>query len=156
MRRISPRHCMAIGVLLLGAVKTAAAPLPGPASASLQTQETSVAGVVAELTECKRKEGVLTIKVRFRNTGSEKAHFYFVDSGYDQVYVTAENKKYFVLRDSEKTALASPESVARLVDIDKGASWIFWAKYPAPAPTVKKVNFYIKLAPPFEDVPISD
>jgi len=32
----------------------------------IQTQETSFPGVIAELTQCKRKKGVLTVKVRVK------------------------------------------------------------------------------------------
>src|SRR6185503_10909703 len=37
-------------------------------SAPARARDTSVAGVVAELVESKRKEGVLTVQIRFRNT----------------------------------------------------------------------------------------
>ena len=36
----------------------------------IQAQETSFPGVIAELTQCKRKKGVLTAKVRIKNTSS--------------------------------------------------------------------------------------
>src|ERR1035441_10955255 len=38
----------------------------------IQTQETTYPGVVAEFTECRRKEGVLNIRVRFRNTSDKQ------------------------------------------------------------------------------------
>ena len=55
-------------LLLLGFSAPAAAQAPAPA---IQTQETNEAGVVADLTECRRSEGVLSIKVKLRNTGAE-------------------------------------------------------------------------------------
>lgn len=78
-----------------------APPAPG---AVLASQDTNVVG---EIVECKRKEGVLTIKLRFRNTGARAAFFCMIDGGnYDAQYVTAGSKKYFVLLDSEKVPLA--------------------------------------------------
>src|SRR5208283_3906195 len=44
----------------------------------IQTQDANAEGVVAELTECRRSEGVLTIKVRFRNTSAKPWHVTFV------------------------------------------------------------------------------
>src|SRR5438552_1845266 len=72
------------------------------ATAAIQSQDTNIAGIVAELTDCTRKDGVLTIKVRLRNTSTatiEVAVFQAL-SDLRKFYVTAENKKYFILADS--------------------------------------------------------
>src|SRR5262245_50649294 len=75
--------------------------------AATRTRETSVANIVVDHVESKRKDGVLTVLVRFRNTGPKPVVFYPVTlRNHDTHYVTAENKKYFVLRDEDKTALA--------------------------------------------------
>ena len=63
-RRTAPR--MALAGLALGAAGWAWAQ-----GAPLQTQEINTAGVIAELTECRRSEGVLSIRIRFRNTTAE-------------------------------------------------------------------------------------
>jgi hypothetical protein len=122
-------------------------------------QETNIGGLVAEVTEVKRKEGVLTVKVRFRNTSAEKMHFYMVSSGnFDAQYVTAGSKKYFILRDSEKTPLAPQTDGGGNVgtSIAPGGAWTWWAKYPAPPPEVKSISYYTSVAAPIEDLPITD
>ena len=108
--------------------------------APLQTQETNTAGVVAELTECRRSEGVLSIKLRLRNTGGDMAGLWVIDSdNYDAYYVVAAGKKYFVLRDSDKAPLAVAATTNNVrANIPKGGIFLWWAKYPAPPPEVKK------------------
>jgi hypothetical protein len=52
------------------AVSTPAiAPASGPV---LQTQDANQAGITADFTECRRKDGVLNVKVRFRNVASKE------------------------------------------------------------------------------------
>ena len=82
-------------------------------------------GVVAEIVQCKRQEGALSIRMRLRNTGDKDVQVKLIhDNNYDQYYVTAGSKKYFVLRDSDKTPLASPENEfgGMHFDIPKGGS----------------------------------
>jgi hypothetical protein len=129
-------------------------------SSAIQTQETNQEGVVAELTECQRHEGVLTIKIRFRNTSNKAAvltltHYNSDDSGH--FYVTAGNKKYFMLKDSEGIYLSSISASNGVeAKLEPGQTYLFWAKYPAPTFDVKKINFITPVTPPFEDVPITD
>jgi hypothetical protein len=97
--------------------------------------------------------------VRLRNTGDKAQAVQLIkDRDFDKYYVTAGAKKYFVLRDTEKTPLASAaDGFGRLVpSIAKGGSYTWWAKYPAPPADVKKVSLYTPIAAPFEDVPIAD
>jgi hypothetical protein len=128
----------------------------------IQTQETNEEGVVGELTECRRSEGVLTIKVRFRNTSNKAGHLTFTHwntSGQDnpKFYVTAGNKKYFMLADADGTVL-STNSTGNPADaeLDPGKTFLWWAKYPAPPAEVKKINLMMPVTSPFEDVPIAD
>jgi hypothetical protein len=137
-----------------------AAPSPAVAAAPaadqagvIQTQETRYPGIVAELTECRRKEGVLNIKVRFRNTSDKPFHLnIYVDGGRDKYYVTAKNKKYFILKDSDGVYLAA--------DYDNwlppGGSFTWWAKYPAAPADIKKITLFTPITSPFEDAPITD
>ncbi|MBI3669276.1 MAG: hypothetical protein HY237_05800 [Acidobacteria bacterium] len=130
-----------------------------PVGAPLQTQDTNAAGVVAELMECKRKEGVLTIKVRFRNTGTATAaHNIYDRREYGEYYVTAANKKYFILKDSEGTYLATQAGGGGylLANLSGGQAFQWWAKYPAPPPEVKKIQLIMPRVTPFDDVPITD
>ncbi len=126
----------------------------------IQTQDATTSGIVAELTQCKRSEGVLSIKVRFRNTSSKKIHLTIYESGatFEKFYVTAGKKKYFILKDSEGTYLAPAGSGAGVLDMDlgPGESFPWWAKFPAPPVEEKKIGLMTPLTSPFEDVPITD
>jgi hypothetical protein len=124
----------------------------------IQSQDTNVTGVVAELTECKRKDGVLTVKVRLHNTSSAKVDFKVIEGrNYAKFYVTAENKKYFILTDSEKAPLTTQADMFGGLDasITPGGSYQWWAKYPAPPPSVKTLTLYTPWTPSFDDVPIT-
>lgn len=164
MRKLSPLFFPIVALLAVGSAGRAFAAPPPPdepkqkAGGVIQTQDTNVAGVVAELVECKAKEGVLSIKVRLRNTGNEKTKVQIINGrDFEKYYVTAGSKKYFVLRDSENVPLApAADGFGGLgVQIEKGGSWMWWAKYPAPPDSETKVNYMTPLGAPFEDVPIS-
>ena len=143
---------------------------PAPATAVLpaseqagviQTQETNSGGMVGELTECRRHEGVLTIKVRFRSTSNKRAVLKLTEynngGDFEKFYVTAGNKKFFILKDTEGvylTSLSASNGVVLQLDPGETSSW--WAKYPSPPADVKKINFVTPVAPPFEDIPITD
>jgi hypothetical protein len=133
-------------------------PAPAPPG-TLSTQDSNVAGIAADFTECKRKEGVLSVKVRFRNTTSAQAQIYVINSrNYAAFYVTAANKKYFMLKDSEGTYLtpAADGSGVLSVPLGKGEQYTWWAKFPAPPPDVKKITLMTPVTPPFEDIPVTD
>lgn len=142
----------------------AAPPAPAPAAApvstpALKTGDTNTAGVTAEVTECQRKEGVLSVKVRFRNTGSQEIKLDLINSrDYEKFYVTAGSKKYFILKDSEGTYLTpQADGLGYLsVRLQPGGQYTWWAKYPAAPPEVKAVALYMPVAPPLEDIPVSD
>ena len=124
-----------------------------------RARETSVTSVVADHVESKRKDGVLTVLVRFRNTGAKDVVFYPVTRGnHDSHYVTAENKKYFVLRDEDRTAIAPQVNPAGdvFVSLKPEGTYVWWAKYPAPPPEVKKISYYTSITPPFDDIAIVD
>jgi hypothetical protein len=136
-----------------------AAPAAPAASAALKSGDTNLAGVTADVTECARKDGVLSVRVRFRNTSSEKKNLRLIDArNYEKYYLTAANKKYFILKDSEGTYL-TPEAngFGTLgMDMEPGGQYTWWAKYPAPPADVKAVTLYTFVAPPLEDIPVSD
>lgn len=142
-----------------------AAPTPAPTPAAppttpaLKTGDTNITGVAAEVTQCDRKDGVLSVKVRFRNTSSQKQQFNLIDTrDYEKFYLTAASKKYFILKDSEGTYLTPQASgFGNLaVSLDPAELYTWWAKYPAPPPEVKAVTLYMPVAAPFEDIPVSD
>ena len=144
-----------VALLVVGSMPLA---LAAPAE-PIQAQDANDSGIVAELMECKRKDGVLTIKMRLRNTSDKDMRVDVIKGrNYDEYYVTAANKKYFVLTESEKVPLASAaDSVGSLhVNVPKAGSWTWWAKYPAPPAEIKTITYYTAITPPFEDIPISD
>lgn len=134
-----------------------AATTPAPASgAVLQTQEVSgAAGMVAELTEATREDGVLTIKIRLRNTGTQRVDKSFeTEHGqYKNFYVTAENQKFFILKDTEGAPLAP---VYLSLSLEPGETETWWGKYPAPPAGVTEFDFVMVDVPPFENIPITD
>jgi hypothetical protein len=155
-------RCRSSLVILLGLAAGAfyAAPVLAQAPKPIQTQDSNFKDVVAELMECKREDGVLTVKVRFRNTSTtEQKSITLIprDNARDDYYVTAGSKKYFVLRDTEKKPLGPPGNYAGVLEVtlEKGGSYMWWAKYPAPPADVKKINYYTPVTPPFDDVPIN-
>jgi hypothetical protein len=138
-----------------------AQPPSGTPSDVIQSQDANSPGVVAEITQAMRSEGVLTIKLRLRNTNSKAVSLNIIDShDYPAFYVTASNKKYFILKDTDGTYLATQttswDHSTLQVSLDSGQSYTWWAKYPAPPSEVKKISFITPLTPPFEDVPVGD
>lgn len=153
------------GVLVIAGASFVAAGLVGgqfeggmtwAQSKAIQSQESNVSGVTIEITEMRRKDGVLTIRLRLVNSSSASNAIMMgqgaVSNNWGEIYVTAGKQKYLVLRDTDRTALAAYGQLA----VPKGGSTTWWAKFPAPGPEVKKVNFFTPHTPPFEDVPITD
>lgn len=132
---------------------------PSPGTAPLVSEDTNITGVVAEATECARKDGVLSIKVRLRNTSSAGKHVGILSNrNYESYYLSAANKKYFILKDSAGTYLTpSTDGFGQLgVDIDAAGQYTWWAKFPAPPAEVKMVTLYTPIAAPLEDIPVTD
>ena len=128
-------------------------------AAPLASTDSNTPGVTADVIECKRKDGVLTLKIRFRNSGTAEERVGVISRGqYDAHYLTAGSKKYFILRDAEKTPLAPQVDPGGSVTatLPPNGTYTWWAKYPAPPVEVKSVNVYTPVAPPMDDVPISD
>jgi hypothetical protein len=137
----------------------AAAPPAAAPAGVIQTQDSTTSGIVAELTECKRNEGVLTIKIRFHNTSNKNSGLDIISGrNYEKFYVTAGKKKYFILKDSEGAYLTPADSGSGNlhVGIGAGESYPWWAKYPAPPAEVKKIGLITPITNPFDDVPITD
>jgi hypothetical protein len=122
----------------------------------IASQEANVDGVVAEIIRCQRKDDVLTVVMELRNTGDQEASLYPVYSrGYDDYYITAKNKKYLMLRDTQDKPLARPNADTKIT-LKPGQSWAWWAKYPAPPPDVTSITYFTYVTLPFEDIPISN
>jgi hypothetical protein len=136
-------------------VTPGAAPAP---AAAVATQTSNWPGVVADVTEFRRKGSTLTVRVVLRNQGNVESE---PDISYNEAYVMdlGAGKKYEVLKDEKGTYIAALRSgygnrwFQRLAP---GASYTIWMKFPAPPPEVKSVTLQLPGIPPFEDVPIQD
>ena len=155
MRRILP-FAVASLVLPLGI----AAAVVQAQTKPLQVQESNVEGVNAELESAVVHEGVLTLKMRFRNTGQKAVEVRLIrhPNDIDKYYVVAGKTKLLPLRDSEHVPLMSAFDAAGLLTpkVQPGASYLFWAKFPAPPAGTAKVSVFTTQTPPFEDVPLSE
>jgi len=140
-----------------------AAPTPAatPAAATagaLASQQTNWPGIVADVTEFRRKGTTLTARVVFRNQAGAEGE---PDIHYNEVYVmdAAAGKKYEPLKDEKGTYIAALRSGYRDRWYEKlapGASYTIWVKFPAPPPEVKTVTLQLPGLPPFEDLTIQD
>jgi len=134
-----------------------AAPPANGSGAVIASQETNWPGVVADVTEFRRRGNVLTAKVRFRNTGTESVRPDFL---YSETYLMdAATKKYEVLKDENSNyiaALHSGYSNRWYEDIPPGSSLTVWMKFPAPPVEVSTVTLSLPKVLPFEDLPIQD
>jgi hypothetical protein len=136
----------------------------GAASSDIiQSQNTNTPGVVAEIIQFKRSEGVLNVKIRFRNTSGAAINFYVLASGtdYDRFYLTAGTKKFAIAKDSDGSYLAPKADYSCGMPgvcqkLAAGQSEVWWAKFVAPPVSVTKVDLITPVATPFEDVPITD
>jgi hypothetical protein len=133
------------------ATKVAVSAAPEKPADALASTNTNFGGVVADVTEFRRKGSVLTALVRLRNQGTGIA---LVDIGFADSYVMdAGSKKYQVLKDEEGAFIASPRVGDGLVD---GGTRTLWMKFPAPPPELRKATLVLPGMPPFEDLPIQD
>lgn len=124
-----------------------------------QAHDTNHDGVTAEVVEAVRKDGVLSVKLRFRNSGAKNTRLDLVTNGRVEThYVVAGSTKLLPLKDSKNVALMPPlDAIGGLhPDVKPGGSYLFWTKYPAPPAEIKKVTLYSPIMPPIEDVPITE
>ena len=142
------------------APEAAAAPAAAPAGAAavIATQDTNWSGVVAELTELRRRGNTLTAKVRLRNGSPDKQA---VEVKFEDVYRmdAANAKKYEVLRDEKGTYIAGVRSGwgDRWYDtLEPAQVHVVWMKFPAPPPEVTAITLQLANMPPFEELPIQD
>jgi hypothetical protein len=149
MKELKTRHCSYLAALLF---------LPGLAhgqAKAIATAETNMKAT-AEITECKRKEGVLTIKVRFKATADTSLELPYAET---YVITPSSGKKYEVLRDSDKNPIATTQPLyGNMVqqNLKNGDTFTAWWKFPAPPPETKKITLSLPKTEPFEDVPITD
>lgn len=146
----------------LGIVSASFVLTPTPALAQgkpLATRELDAEGVVAEVTESDRQDGVLTVRVRFRNTGDKPVKLSLVDSqGYVHTYMVSGDTKYPLLRDSSGKEVATPRDGGGWLQpsIKPKATWTWWGKFRAPPEERKSYSLYLKVGPPIDNIPIVD
>src|SRR3982750_1710462 len=86
---VSPRAC---ATLILGCALGAAPALALAQVAAIQSQDTNLPGIAADLVEAKRSDGVLSIKMRLKNTSAsnQQVQFFGYERSIDRFYVQAE------------------------------------------------------------------
>jgi hypothetical protein len=134
---------------------TATAPA---AAAALASQRTNWPGIVADVTEFRRKGSTLTARVVLRNQGNVDSE---PDVHYNESYVmdAGAGKKYEVLKDEQGNYIAALRTGYRdrwHQSLPPGGTYTIWMKFPAPPPDVKAVTLQISGVPPFEDLAIQD
>jgi hypothetical protein len=125
----------------------------------LATRELDLEGIVADVIESDRQDGVLTVRVRFRNNGEKPAKLLLVDAqGYVHTYLVSGNTKYPLLRDDRGNQIATPRDGGGWLEptIKPKATWSWWGKFPAPPADRKTYALYLKVGPPIENIPIVD
>ncbi|HTP28526.1 MAG TPA: hypothetical protein VMK12_23070 [Anaeromyxobacteraceae bacterium] len=155
---MSARHVLAL-VFSTAIFFAQLAPAPlaladAPPGNSLSSAETNWKGVVAEVTEFRRRRNTLTVKIRLTNRSGptcwpsiEIKHCHLIDSD--------GRKKYEALKDEIGNYIASADS-SWSDSLDPSGSKTFWVKFPAPPPEVKAITLQIPGMPPFEDLAIQD
>jgi hypothetical protein len=125
----------------------------------LATRELDLEGIVADVIESDRQDGVLSVRVRFRNNGEKPAKLQLVDAqGYVHTYVVSGTTKYPLLRDDRGNQIATPRDGGGWLEptIKPKATWSWWGKFPAPPADRKTYALYLKVGPPIENIPIVD
>ena len=150
------------GLLFLASMVCVSTPViaqPKQGDKPLATRELDVEGVVAEVIESDRKDGVLTVRVRFRNNGQKAAKLPLVDAqGYVHTYLVAGSTKYPLLRDDTGKQVATPRDGGGWLEptIKPKATWSWWGKFPAPPAERNNYTLYLKVGPPIDNIPILD
>ena len=150
------------GLLLLSSlfgVAPSAIGRPEQSEKVLATRELDVEGVVAEVIQSDRKNGVLSLRIRFRNNGDKPVKLSLVDQqGYVNTYLVSGDTKYPLLKDERGHQVATPRDGGGWLEptIKARGSWNWWGKFPAPPADRKSYDLHLKVGPPIDDVPIVD
>ena len=157
------RTALWMGLLLVASTLAPGAAGQTPASAAkpLATRELDVEGVVAEVIESVRQDGLLTVRVRLRNTGATPAKVSLADGGMSyhiQNYIVAGDTRYDIMRDTAGNVLATPRDGGGSLSatIPPKGTFAWWANYAAPPAAQKSYTLYLKVGPPISGIPIID
>lgn len=135
----------------------AATPVPAaavPAGPSLGQSMDAKEELKLDVIEATRAGGVLTVRTRITLVAGKSGSRPVPGSVTDGIYVSAADKKYLTLKDDAGKAIASNNFYPTFDGMGSTATW--WAKFPAPPPEVKAVNFYFNDFAPVENVAITD
>ncbi len=137
----------------------------GTGTKAIQTQVGMTGDVEVDVVKASIQEGILTVTLSYRNTGSQNVELKQIDL--DDVYFIseAEKKKYHVLKDDKEAWIASPVARGKLgtetgfgvksVSISPGSKAVVWFKFPAPPENVTAVNLVVPDVMPFDKLPVS-
>jgi hypothetical protein len=120
----------------------------------LQTRGIPDTPLIAVIHKTELDDGVLTVRVRFYNEGSDPARLTIDPSNaYESFFMTVGGEKLFILKndDGELEAKKPLE-----VDLKPGKMESWWAKFPAPPPDTEAFDLEIPPIAPFRNVPILD
>lgn len=129
-------------------------PVAPPAGPSLGQAADSKGELRMEVTEAVRTGGVLTVKTRFTLIGGKPGSRPLPGSSGNDVYLTAGDKKYLLLKDDHDKELMSNVFYPDFAQV--GASQTWWGKFPAPPADTKAVDFYFSGFEPVENVALTD
>ena len=133
------------------AASTAAPAAAGPSlGQSMDAKEELRLDVI----EATRAGGILTLRTRITLVGGKSGSRPVPGSVSDGIYVSAADKKYLVLKDDAGKALMSNNYYPSFDQIGASSTW--WAKFPAPPPEVKAIDFYFNDFTPVGNVAITD
>jgi hypothetical protein len=153
-----------IALLFVAAALTLSAQTPAPDAAGtkpLATRELDVEGVVAEVIESFRKGDILSVRVRFRNTGAAPAKISLAGGGvsyHTANYIVAGDTRYDILRDTSGNVIATPRDGGGWLEptIRPKGTFAWWANYAAPPSGQKSYTLYLNVGPPIDGIPIID
>jgi len=133
------------------AVPASISPAPVKPPDALASHNTNWPGVVADVTEFRRKGNTLTALVRLRNISSGGV----VEFRFSGAYLMDEAgaKKYEVLKDDKGGYIASSSELLTQY-LSGGQSMTVWMKFPAPPPEVTNATLAMPQMPPFENLVI--
>jgi hypothetical protein len=147
----------AAAAILLAGLAQGAMAQSKPSDKPLATRDLDVQGVVAEVIESDRRDGVLTVRVRLRNEGDKPAKVSLVgNQGYIDTYIVAGNTKYQLMQDTSGRQAATPRDGGGWLEptIRPKGNFTWWGKFPAPPGN--SYSLYLKVGPPIDGVPIID
>lgn len=132
-------------------------PSPGPPPTTvggIVAAWTDVDGVVADLLLAVRREGRLTVTIRFRNT-SEATRRLAIPGDYDSDWrLVAGGRDWRLAREADGDPLATEPLDDRVLLPGQTALWR--GTFVAPPPGVHAFRLEVPGVEPFEDVPIAD